>query len=360
MSGNRHKPAPHEEGTAGYVPGIDRERVTAWMARNIESAVPPLRFEPVPGGNSNLTYRVRGADGADYALRRPPLGHALATAHDVAREFRIISALRGTGVPVPPALGLCSDPAVNGAPFYVMGFVAGLVPHDRTAGSPMTPVDRRSLGDDAVTVLAGLHSLDPDHIGLGDLGPREGYVQRQLRRWSRQWEASKQRDLPVMNRVRTLLENRIPTQRRTGVVHGDYRFGNLIVENGRIGAVVDWELCTLGDPLADLGYLANDWIDPGGPELWRSSVVQDGGFPSLEEMVARYVALTGADVSGLPYHRAMQAWRLAAILEGVYARYRHGVMDNISGVDLSSLAGSVERLADFALESLEGGACPSL
>jgi len=181
-------------------------------------------------------------------------------------------------------------------------------------------------------------------------------VQRQLRRWSRQWEASKQRDLPVMNRVRTLLENRIPTQRRTAVVHGDYRFGNLIVDNGKIGAVVDWELCALGDPLADLGYLANDWIDPGGPELWRSSVVQDGGFPSLEEMVARYAALTGADVSGLPYHRAMQAWRLAAILEGVYARYRHGVMDNISGVSLSSLAGSVERLADFALESLEGGA----
>ena len=240
-----------------------------------------------------------------------------------------------------------------------MGFVAGLVPHDRTAGSSMTPADRTSLGEDAVMVLAGLHALEPDHIGLGDLGPREGYVQRQLRLWSRQWEASKQRDLPVMDRVRALLEDRIPTQQRTGVVHGDYRFGNLIVKDGKIGAVVDWELCTLGDPLADLGYLANDWIDPGGPELWRSSVVQDGGFPSLEEMVARYAALTGADVSGLPYHRAMQAWRLAAILEGVYARYRHGVMDNISGVDLPSLAGSVERLADFALESLEGGACPS-
>lgn len=358
MSGTGYQRTLHGQGSDGPVPGIDRERVTAWMVRNIESAVPPFRFEPLPGGNSNLTYRVRGTDGAEYALRRPPLGHALATAHDVAREFRIISALGGTGVPVPSAIGLCRDAAVNGAPFYVMGFVAGLVPHDRTAGSSMTPADRRSLGEDAVTVLAGLHSLDPDHIGLGDLGPREGYVERQLRTWSRQWEASKQRELPVMDRVRNLLENRIPTQQRTGVVHGDYRFGNLIVKDGKIDAVVDWELCALGDPLADLGYLANDWIDPGRPDLWRSSVVQDGGFPSLEEMVARYAALTGADVSGLPYHRAMQAWRLAAILEGVYARYRHGVMDNISGVNLPSLAGSVDRLAVFALEALEGGGGP--
>ena len=359
MSGTGQEHPPDGSGPDGAVPGIRRERVTEWMVRNIESAVRPFRFAPIPGGNSNLTYRVRGADGAEYALRRPPLGHVLATAHDVAREFRIISALGGTGVPVPPALGLCSDPAVNDAPFYVMGFVAGAVPHDRTAGSSMTPTERRSLGEDAVTVLAGLHSLDPDDIGLGDLGRREEYVQRQLRRWSRQWESSKQRDLPVMDRVRTLLGDRIPTQQRTGVVHGDYRFGNLIVADGRIGAVVDWELCTLGDPLTDLGYLANDWIDPGGPELWRSSVVQDGGFPSMEEMVARYAALTGADVSELPYYRAMQAWRLAAILEGVYARYRHGVMPNISGVDLPSLAGSVERLAGFALAALEGGAHPS-
>ena len=360
MSGTRREPAPDGQGRAGAVPGIDRDRVTAWMVMNIDAAVPPFRFEPIPGGNSNLTYRVRGADGAEYALRRPPLGHALATAHDVAREFRIISALSGTAVPVPPALGLCSDPAVNGAPFYVMGFVAGLVPHDRPAGSYIPPAERRSLGVDAVSVLAALHSLDPDRIGLGDLGRRKGYVQRQLYRWSRQWDASRQRDLPVMDRVHTLLEDRIPAQQRACVVHGDYRFGNLIVKDGKIGAVVDWELCTLGDPLADLGYLANDWIDPGRPELWRSSVVQDGGFPSLDEMAVRYAALTGADVSGLPYYRAMQAWRLAAILEGVYARYRHGVMDNISGVDLPTLAGSVERLADFALESLEGGTRPSI
>lgn len=346
MSGHR-QPDP--------VPGIDRVAVTAWMERNIDRAVPPLRFEPIPGGNSNLTYRVSAAGGADFALRRPPLGHVLETAHDVAREFRIISALEGTGVPVPPALGLCADPAVNGAPFYVMGFVPGLVPHNRTTGAALPMAERWSLGEDAVSVLAALHSLEPADVGLGDLGRRDRYVERQLRTWSRQWEASKQRELPVMERVSDLLRDRIPSQHRSGVVHGDYRLGNLIVKDGKIKAVVDWELCTLGDPMADLGYLANDWIDPGRPELWCSSAVQNGGFPSLAEMVARYAHLTGADVSRLDYYRAMQAWRLAAILEGVYARYRHGVMANITGMDLQSLAGSVERLADFALEALQSG-----
>lgn len=338
---------------ADPVRGIDQVAVTAWMASNIDGAIPPFRFEPIPGGNSNLTYRVCRSGDAAFALRRPPVGNVLETAHDVAREFRIISALQGTGVPVPPALGLCADPAVNGAPFYVMGFVPGLVPHDRTAGAVLPIAERRSVGEDAVSVLAALHSLDPDEVGLGNLGRRDGYVERQLSRWSRQWEASKQRELPVMDRVRTLLADRIPEQRRSGVVHGDYRLGNLIVKGGKVKAVVDWELCTLGDPMADLGYLANDWIDPGRPELWCSSAVQNGGFPSLDEMVARYEHLTGADVSRLSYYRAMQAWRLAAILEGVYARYRHGVMANISGLDIRSLAGSVERLADFALEALQ-------
>ena len=340
------------ERKADPVRGIDRAAVTAWMASNIDGAVPPFRFEPIPGGNSNLTYRVSGSGGAEFALRRPPVGNVLETAHDVAREFRIISALQGTGVPVPPSLGLCADPAVNGAPFYVMGFVPGLVPHDRAAGAALPITERWSLGEDAVSVLATLHSLDPAEVGLGDLGRRDGYVERQLRRWSRQWEASKQRELPVMDRVCALLADRIPEQRRSGVVHGDYRLGNLIVKGGEVKAVVDWELCALGDPMADLGYLANDWIDPGRTQLWCSSAVQNGGFPSLGEMVARYADLTGADVSRLPYYRAMQAWRLAAILEGVYARYRHGVMANISGLDLPSLPGAVERLADFALEAL--------
>ena len=335
------------------VAGIDERKVTAWLASNVAAAEPPFVFEPIPGGNSNLTYRVSGKGEREFALRRPPLGHILESAHDMAREYRVISALQGSGVPVPPALGLCPDPEVNEAPFYVMGFVDGVVLHDRESGLLIPEYDRHSVAISAWSVLASLHSLDPDEIGLGNLGRREGYLQRQLFRWARQLEASKQRELPAMDRARVLLEARIPRQERACLVHGDYRLGNLIVTAGKVRAVVDWELCTLGDPLADLGYLANDWIAPDEPMLWRSSAIQAGGFPDRDEMVSHYGRLTGTDVSRIGYYRAFQSWRLAAILEGVYARYRHGAMGDMVGMDLGSLAGSVERLADHALDQLE-------
>lgn len=335
------------------VAGIDETAVSRWLLSRIEGTHPPFTFHVIPGGNSNLTYRVQGEGGADLALRRPPLGNILETAHDMAREFRVISALQATGVPVPPALGLCSDPDVNGAPFYVMGFVNGTVLHDREAGQQIPADERPEVGQSVVEILATLHSLDPAEIGLGNLGRPEGYLERQLHRWTRQFEASKQRELPIMDRVRTLLQRGVPRQERAGVVHGDYRLGNLIVAGDRVRAVVDWELCTLGDPLADLGYLANDWIEPGEPTLWRSSAIQAGGFQDRRQMIAKYAELSGADVSLIGYYQAFQSWRLAAILEGVYSRYLHGAMANISGVDLDDLAGSVERLADHALEQLE-------
>lgn len=271
----------------------------------------------------------------------------------MAREFRVISALQATGVPVPPALGLCTDPDVNGAPFYVMGFVDGLVLHDREAGARVTPSQRPEVGRSVVKVLSNLHSLDPDEIGLGDLGRRDGYLERQLHRWTRQFEASKQRRLPIMDRVRVLLQQDIPPQERVGVVHGDYRLGNLIVAGDRVRAVVDWELCTLGDPMADMGYLANDWIGPGEPALWRSSAIQAGGFQHRREMIEQYGDHSSADMSRIGYYRAFQSWRLAAILEGVYSRYVHGAIANIAGLDLEDLARSVERLATHALENLE-------
>lgn len=335
------------------VAGIDEQAVSAWLERNVEGAAPPFVFEPIPGGNSNLTYRVRGEGEREFALRRPPLGNILESAHDMAREYRVISALHGSGVPVPTALGLCSDPRVNGASFYVMGFVDGVVLHDRVSGAGIPADERRSVSNSAVVVLANLHMSDPDEIGLGDLGRREGYLQRQLYRWARQLEASKQRELRVMDQVRAILEARVPRQERASVVHGDYRLGNLIVDGGTVRAVVDWELCTLGDPLADLGYLALDWLGPDEPALWRSSAIQAGGFTSRKEMVDLYERLTGADVSRVGYYLAFQSWRLAAILEGVYARYLHGAMENIAGVDLGDLARSVERLADHAMEQLE-------
>ena len=335
------------------VAGINNDAVTAWLATNIEGTTPPFVFTLIAGGNSNLTYDVEDADARRLALRRPPLGRVLESAHDMGREFRVISALGDTAVPVPPALGLCKDPAVNGAPFYVMGFVEGVVPHDAELGDQIPMHDRPSVANHIVTVLAALHSIDPDEIGLGDLGRREDYVARQLRRWAKQWDASKQREIPEMDQARLRLEAEIPDQARSTIVHGDFRLGNSIIEGGVIAAMLDWELCTLGDPMADLGYLLNSWMAPDEKILWRSTATQAGGFGDRQDAVDRYEAATGADLSRIGYYRAFQAWRLAAILEGVYARYLHGAMGSTEGVDLETMADSVVRLANQALAHLD-------
>ena len=249
--------------------GIDIEPVSAWLAANIEGAVAPFTFDLIAGGRSNLTFRVTGADGTRFVLRRPPLGHVLATAHDMAREHRIIAAVGTTGVPVPPALGLCTDEAVNGAPFYVMGFVDGVVLDSAEKADLLTPEHRVAASHHLIDVLADLHAVDVDEVGLGDLAKREGYVARQVKRWSTQWENSKTRELPAIDEVARLLASRMPEQRGVSIAHGDYRFGNCLtdVQHGRIAAVLDWELCTLGDPLADVGYLGVYWFTATNSEI---------------------------------------------------------------------------------------------
>ena len=245
--------------------GIDVDRVTAWLVDNIDGATAPFQFDAIVGGRSNLTYTVTGADGTKYVLRRPPTGAVLATAHDMAREHKIISAVGKSDVPVPPALGLCTDDEVNGAPFYVMGFVDGVVLDSADKGGLLTVDNRRAAGFDLIDVLADLHDVDVDAVGLGDLAKREGYVERQVKRWSTQWERSKTRELPAVEEVARRLAERFPDQQGVSIAHGDYRFGNVLtdVSRGRINAVLDWELCTLGDPLADVGYVGVYWADPG-------------------------------------------------------------------------------------------------
>ena len=187
----------------------------------------------------------------------------------MAREYRIIAAVGKTSVPVPPALGLCTDDDVNGAPFYVMGFVDGVVLDSVDKGAALPPELRRSAGRHLIDVLADLHAVDIDAVGLGDLAKREGYVERQVRRWSTQWENSKTRELPAIDEVARRLAERMPVQQGVSIAHGDYRFGNFLTDitHGRIAAVLDWELCTLGDPLADVGYLGVYWADPGTQQL---------------------------------------------------------------------------------------------
>jgi aminoglycoside phosphotransferase (APT) family kinase protein len=278
----------------------------------------------------------------------------LESAHDMSREHKIVSALGPTDVPVAPVFGLCTDVSVNDAPFYVMGFVEGIVLHGSTIAATLPEEDRWKIGLHTIDVLVRLHRLVPDDVGLGDLGRKEGYVARQLRRWSKQWASSKMREVPEMEQTQRLLEERMPEQIGATIVHGDYRLGNFLIRDALIAAVLDWELCTLGDPLADVGYLLNSWAAPGenppsGTDITPSAA---GGFPSRAELIEQYAAATGRDLSGIAYYRAFSYWRSAAINEGVYARYVKGAMGK-TDVDLTRFEESSPRLARTALEQIE-------
>jgi aminoglycoside phosphotransferase (APT) family kinase protein len=306
---------------------IDRPSLETWFSENVPGARPPLEFDRISGGRSNLTYSVRDADGSAWALRRPPLGKRLASAHDMAREYRIVSSLAPTDVPVPPAIGLCEDDSVNGAPFYVMGWVEGPILRSREeAESQFGESDRYAIGERVVDTLVAIHAVDPDEVGVGDLGRKEDYVQRQLRRWHGQWEKSKTRELPVVDDVHRRLSERVPDQGPATIVHGDYRLDNMILAaSGEVAAVVDWELCTLGDPLADVGLLLVYWSEPGDEftPLFEAPTVA-AGFPSRDDIKARYAELSNRDLSEIDYYVALGYWKLAIILEGVFARYAAG------------------------------------
>jgi len=340
--------------SASPVPaGIALERVAPWLEQHVEGVEGPFAVELIAGGRSNLTYRVTDAHGRRLVLRRPPLGHVLATAHDMAREHRVIAAVGRTGVPVPPALALCTDESVNGAPFYVMGFVDGAVLDgvDKAAQLPLEL--RRPASFHLIDVLADLHAVDVDEVGLGDFGKREGYVERQVRRWSTQWEQSKTRELPAIDEVAARLRARMPVQRDVVIAHGDFRFGNCLTDvgAGRITAVLDWELCTLGDPLADVGYLGVYWSDDEHASGRDNDPTGAGGFARYRELLERYATRTGRDLSGIDYYVAFSSWRLAVISEGVYARYLHGAMGD-QEVDVDRFRIGVEGLAERALDAV--------
>ena len=222
------------------VEGIHRENVTAWFTQNVPGIAVPLDFELIAGGHSNLTFSVKDAQGNVYVLRRPPLGHVLESAHDMGREHRIISALAGSAVPVAETVGLCRDREVNDAPFYVMKYVPGPVLHDAEAAQQLPEPQRHSLSLHVIDVLAQLHQINPDDVGLGDLGRKEAYLERQLKRWNKQWEASKTHEIPAMDETSRLLTEQMPQQVGASIVHGDYRLGNMIVGQGAIKAVLDW------------------------------------------------------------------------------------------------------------------------
>ena len=336
--------------------GIEEVRVTGWMKGQIPDLEAPMSFELITGGHSNLTYRCQDISGKAFVLRRPPLGHVLESAHDMGREHKIIDALQGSKVPVPKTYGLCRDKSINGADFYLMGFVDGNVLNDSVSGLTIDASDRAALGKHVIHILCDLHAVDIDAVGLGDLGRKEAYLARQLNRWSKQWIASKTHEIPSMEASQQLLAERLPEQRGASIVHGDFRLGNMIVEGQRVKAILDWELCTLGDPLADVGYLLNNWVSPGEIDNegeGDQSPTAVGGYPSREALCAIYEARTGRDLSMINYYRAFQHWRLAAIGQGVYKRYLLGAMGESREVDLDRQKEGVARRAEAALELLE-------
>ena len=240
------------------------ENVESWLVANIAGAVAPFSYVQIAGGHSNLTFAVTDAAGNRYVLRRPPLGHRLASAHDMGREHRIIAALAESDVPVAPALGFCEDPAVNDLPFYVMRYVDGLVIRDKdVAEASLTPAARRRASESLVDTMARIHAVDINRVGLADLGKHEGYIARQLKRWHQNIVDQRTRDLPLVESVYEELMRRIPEQKGVSIVHGDYRLDNCMVNaDGDVIAVLDWEICTLGDPMADVGLLMVYWNGP--------------------------------------------------------------------------------------------------
>jgi aminoglycoside phosphotransferase (APT) family kinase protein len=340
--------------TGGDPTGVDVAAVTDWFRANVPAAEPPLSFSRVAGGHSCLTFVVTDATGQKFVLRRPPLGHVLATAHDVLREHRIMSALQDTGMPVPTMLGACADNSVNDAPFYVMGHVEGAVLHDAEDARRSLPDEatRRHASESMVDALVTLHAIDPDDVGIGDLSRRSGYLDRQLRRWSSQWEASKTRELPGMERLHQWLVDNRPADLAGGIVHGDFRLGNtLLSPDGTVLAVLDWELCTLGDPMADVSYLLRSWTQPDEPAGPRAEPpTRIGGFLTREEMAQRYAERSGRDLGDLGYWMAFNAWRSAAIAEGVYRRYLDGAMGQ-QPEDLDQYKLGVEASVEAGLAS---------
>ena len=307
-------------------PGIRENEVRKWLDAHVGGVEGELEYHQIVGGHSNLTYTVTENSGRKWVLRRPPLGHVLATAHDMGREYRVIKALAGSEVPVPRVVGLCEDMTINDAPFYVMDFVEGIVVRDAEIARSQPLSVRNKMGESLLKTLVSLHAVDVDEVGLGDLARKDAYIERQLKRWKAQFEQSTNREISGIFEIHDNLLQNVPEQQGVGIVHGDYRLDNTIMsETGEVAAVLDWELCTLGDVLSDLAAIISYSNDLTGMETQAMSVE---GFPTPGEVRELYGNLSERDLSELDFYIAFAYWRLACILEGVYTRYAAGVMGN--------------------------------
>jgi len=337
----------------GETPGYDRPAVEAWIQANIEGLAGPFAWTRLEGGHSNLTFLLTDGAGRRAVIRRPPLGELLPKAHDMKREFTIISGLEPTGVPVARPLGLCEDLAVTGAVFYVMSEVGGRALYTAEDVEGWLSMEARErVGYSFIETLAELHRIDPAAVGLDQLARPDGYVNRQLRTWYGSWQASIEGadyDDPRIHRMHDGLSARVPEQGPARVVHGDYGMHNCTVSaEGEIVAVLDWEIATLGDPLADFAYALNGWSDPDDEiRVSHEAATTAPGFPRRQALADRYAELTGCDLSRLDFYRAFNYFKTACILHGVYARYLLG-KKSTEGIDVEALKERMIGAIDLA------------
>jgi aminoglycoside phosphotransferase (APT) family kinase protein len=333
------------------LPGVDLGALARWL----DDHRPGLRQgelsgEVIAGGKSNLTYRI--TDGTStWALRRPPLAHVLPTAHDMAREYRVISALVPTAVPVPETIALCTEPGVLGASFYLMSFVSGVVLDRPEVVDTLTPDSAAGACEQLMDTLVLLHDVAPDSVGLGDFGRPEGFLARQVKRWHQQWQANETEPRDIVSPLLDRLSATMPEQSPPGIVHGDYRLSNVMFrpDLDAIAAVVDWEMATLGDPLADLGLLVVYQTLSAQDEFVMPRMNPGAGFLTADEMVARYGARSDRDLSDLDWYIGLGYFKLAVIAEGIHNRYLQG---KTVGPGFDHFGPAVPRLLDTALLSL--------
>ena len=302
--------------------GLDPAAVTRWIEGLGLQAAAPLSFERIGLGQSNLTFLVSDVDGRRWVLRRPPLGHLLASAHDVAREARILMALEDTAVPTPAIYGLSQDSAVSEVPLLLMEYVDGQVVDRMSVAEALSPQRRRAIGLSLPRTLAKIHAVDLEATGLVDLARHKPYALRQLKRWGGQWEQSKTRELPELDDLTQRLAAAAPEQRELTLVHGDFHLRNMITshDTGEVIAALDWELCTLGDPLADIGSMLAYWAEPGETTGGDFSATTLEGFPDRAEVAQTYLDETGRDPAALKYWHALGLWKVSVIAEGVMRR----------------------------------------
>ncbi|MYV44360.1 phosphotransferase family protein [Streptomyces sp. SID2888] len=336
-----------------HPPGLDLDRLHGLLDAERPGLVTrPLTGRLIEGGRSNLTYAV--SDGtARWVVRRPPLGHVLATAHDMRREHRVISALHPTAVPVPRPILLCEDESVLGAPFYVMDFVEGTPYRTAEQLAALGPGRTREAVLALVDTLVELHAADPAELGLADFGRPEGFLDRQLRRWGKQLDASRSRELPGVDELHAALGRMLPASPEPTVVHGDYRLDNVLLgDDDRISAVLDWEMSTLGDPLTDVGLLAMYSVPLALPDSPVSTTASAPGHPDVAELLERYAARSGRDLSAVSWYTAFAWFKLAVILEGIHYRYTLG---RTVGAGFDRIGDLVPVFIEHGLTTLEEG-----